>query len=65
MQGIIDSTGTDTWQIFLLYVCKNKFFLKSCLTLTPSFIGVDVSVRYVSSTPVVLDARLNKPLRRR
>ena len=23
-QGIIDSTGTETWQIFFLYACKDK-----------------------------------------
>ena len=53
---MINSTGTETRQFSSHMPIKGKF-LKSFFISTLN--GTAVSVRYVSSTPVVLDARLN------
>ena len=55
-QGIIDSTGTKAWQLFSCMPSKVKIFKK---LLTPTWNGIAASVRYVSSTPVVINARFN------
>ena len=55
-QGIIDSTETETCQIYFRMPVKAKFYKD---LITPTIDGQAVCVRYVFSTPVVLDARLN------
>ena len=56
VQGIIDSTGTETRHIFTRMFVMAKSFEE---LFTPIWNGIAVSVWYVSSTPVALKARLN------
>ena len=53
-QGIIDSTGTETWPI-LSYMLVTAKKIKELFTPTENVIAA--SVRCVSSTPVILNAR--------
>ena len=53
-QGIKYSTGTENWQIFS-YVCDGK---KMKELFTPTWNGIDSSVRCVSSTSIVLNAKM-------
>ena len=54
-QRIIDCTGTETWPIFSRMSVKPNIFKQ---LFTHTWNGIAVNFRCVSSTPVVLDARL-------
>ena len=55
MQGI---EKIQEWKLgkFFSYACNDKNIKE---LFTPTWNGIAVSVRYVSSTQVILDARLN------
>ena len=56
LQGIIDYTETETLQVFSRIPVTAKIFKE---LFAPTINGIAVSVRYVFSMPVVLNARMN------
>ena len=59
-QGIIDYTGMETPQFFL--VCRQSKIFQELFT--PTLNWITVGVQYMSSTPLILHAGLNHQLRR-
>ena len=54
-QGVIDSIGMETRRYFFSYVCNSKKIKELFASILNS---IAVSVRWVSSTQVVLNAKL-------